>query len=299
MGLALDLHDEVEVLASPRKDPDAAAVHVEVHGEGAAVLPTDATHLVVTAVEKILAAHGWQLPDLHVQAQNVIPHSRGLGSSAAAITTAVLTASTLIPGGLSADEQLQVGSRMEGHPDNYVPALRGGVAISWERHHHTDHQEKPRPREFATAALSPHRDLRCVVAIPNFVQSTQAARGLLPETVPHAEAASNSARAALLTHALTTQPALLFEATEDRLHQQQRRSAFPESMALVDALREKGHAAVISGAGPTVLVFTSPEATAAVSEEISNLNEKFADDRYFTARELAISSTGATVELTP
>jgi homoserine kinase len=90
--------------------------------------------------------------------------------------------------------------------------------------------------------------------VPDDTLSTQVARGLLPDVVPHADAAYNAARAALLVHALSTAPTLLFEATGDRLHQRQRARAMPESIDLIDRLRADGHAAVVSGAGPSVLV---------------------------------------------
>ena len=93
-----------------------------------------------------------------------------------------------------------------------------------------------------------------VVLVPGGTLSTNVARGLLPGTVPHADAAHAAGRAALLVHALTRQPDLLLEATEDRLHQRQRAAAMPDSLALVDRLRDRGLAAVVSGAGPSVLV---------------------------------------------
>ncbi|WP_049897539.1 homoserine kinase [Nesterenkonia massiliensis] len=299
MGLALELRDEIEVEARPRKNPAQPAVDVVVVGEGAADLPTDASHLVVAVVEKILAAKGYSLPDLSVRATNVIPHSRGLGSSAAAIVTAVLTADQLLRAsaegiGLSDDEKLQIGSRIEGHPDNYVPALRGGVGISWE-----STPEGDGARRFRTAALEPHPELTAIVAIPGFVQSTEAARGLLPPTVSHTAAARNSARAALLVHALTQDPDLLLEATEDSLHQEYRRPAFPAAMALVDSLRAAGFPAMISGAGPTVLTLVTTERAAAVSQHIEAWGRQRDTADTFRPVNLLLARSGATVESSP
>ncbi|WP_147106158.1 homoserine kinase [Nesterenkonia populi] len=298
MGLALELRDTIEVTAAPRSRSEAARVSVAITGEGAADLPQDASHLVIAVVEKILAQRGCRLPDLHVRAQNVIPHSRGLGSSAAAIATAVELASQLLAetpeGELSEDERLQIGSRLEGHPDNYVPALRGGAAVSWERS-----PAEGGTRIFGTARLELHPDLTCVAAVPDFVQSTQAARGLLPAEVPHAEAARNSSRSALLVHALTRDPDLLLEATEDSLHQEYRRSAFPASMSLVDALRAEGRATVISGAGPTVLVLTRKNEARHVAERIAAWDAEQAGSHRFSPQILPITDTGVTVEPTP
>lgn len=290
MGLALELRDTVTVHAHPREDPAKPSVSVAIEGEGAADLPSDASHLVVTVMEKIMAAKGYHLPDIDVHATNVIPHSRGLGSSAAAIASAVITADQLIPGGLSDHEKLQIGSRIEGHPDNYVPALRGGVAVSWDSD--TDGGEA----QYRSAAIAAHAQVRCVVAVPGFVQSTQAAREVLPGSVPHDHAARNSARAALLVHAITHDPALLFEATEDYLHQEYRRQAFPASMHLVDVLRTAGHAAVISGAGPAVLVLTTDSAADEVAAVITAHCAEAPEDQRFIPRNLPIATAGVTVE---
>lgn len=289
LGLALEWRDEIQVIARPRRDPARAAVSVVVLGEGAAELPTDASHLVIAAAEQILQTKGYLLPDLEVRAENTIPHSRGLGSSAAAIATAVITADQLIPGGLTADEQLQIGSQFEGHPDNYVPALRGGVAVSWIAGEATD-------PVFRTAPLSVHPQLRCVLGVPSAQQSTQRARDLLPSTVPHGQAAKNSSRAALLVHALTTDPAMLLEATEDYLHQQYRRQAFPESIAVVEALREQGFAAVISGAGPAVLVLTTSDQARSAVSAIEQFTAQHPGEDTFVPRNLPIAASGATVE---
>lgn len=284
MGVALDWEDIIDVHAAPRENPEVARLSVEVTGQGAGTLPTDASHLVIALVERILAERGYALPDIQVRAHNTIPHSRGMGSSAAAVTTAVVTASHLLPEGLSAEEQLQIGSRIEGHPDNYAPALRGGVALSWEDE-----------GRFATVPLQAHPELRTVLAVPDFEQSTEAARDLLPAEIPHQDAARNSARSALLVHALTTDPTVLKQATEDALHQEYRRSAFPASMELVDRLRAAGHAAVISGAGPSVLVLASgDDAAQAAAGLISEL-----PGETWSPAILSISSTGATVEAHP
>lgn len=289
LGLALEWRDVVDVTARPRRDPGQPSVSVAIRGEGAEELPTDASHLVITAVERILQAKGYHLPDLDVRAENTIPHSRGLGSSAAAIATAVVTASQLLPEGLSDDEQLQIGSRIEGHPDNYVPALRGGVSVSWV----TGNPAEP---VFKTAPLAVHADVQCVLAVPNFKQSTQAARELLPDTIPHAQAAMNSSRAALLVHALTTDPQQLMDATEDYLHQEYRREAFPKSMALVDALRAQGLAAVISGAGPAVLVLTTAEYADQAVRAIDQFSAESVGSDTFVPKNLPLARSGATVE---
>lgn len=289
LGLALELRDEVQVTARPRREPGHPEVDIVIEGEGAADLPADASHLVIAAVGRILAAKGYALPDLQVTAHNVIPHSRGLGSSAAAVATAVVTADQILPEGLTEDEQVQIGSRIEGHPDNYVPALRGGVAVSWAL-------GDDGPPVFRTAALRPHEEVTCVLAVPSFTQSTQAARDLLPGSIPHDQAAKNSSRAALLVHAITTDPQLLLDATEDFLHQEYRRHAFPQSMALVDALRAEGLAAVISGAGPAVLILTTLHQADQAVRRIEEFSAEQGQEHGFSALNLPIARSGVTVE---
>jgi homoserine kinase len=138
---------------------------------------------------------------------------------------------------------LRLTSELEGHPDNVAPCLLGGATLSW-----TGDGGARAVRLDVDPAVRP------VVLVPEGTLSTHVARGLLPDVVPHADAAFNAARSALLVHALTTDPALLLEATDDRLHQHPRAAAMPETLALIDRLREHGHAAVVSGAGPSVLV---------------------------------------------
>ena len=148
--------------------------------------------------------------------------------------------------GIDDDVVLRLTTELEGHPDNVAPCLLGGATLSW-----TDGAGARAVR----LAVAP--DVAPVLLVPDATLSTHVARGLLPDVVPHGDAAYNAARSALLVHALTTDPALLFEATDDRLHQRQRGAAMPGSIALIDRLRAEGHAAVVSGAGPTVLVLSS------------------------------------------
>jgi homoserine kinase len=238
-GLALTRYDVVDVEVA-RSD-----LSVEVSGVGAGELPTDASHLVVRAFLAACDELRWTPPGLRVAARNGIPQGRGLGSSAAAVVAGVLAAHALCPDvdGIDLDAVLRLTDRMEGHPDNVAACLLGGLTLSWSG-----------DRGPVADSLDVHAAVLPVVLVPDATLSTSVARGLLPDVVPHADAAFNAGRAALLVHALTREPALLVEATEDRLHQRQRAAAMPQSLALIDRLREEGHAAVVSGAGPSVLV---------------------------------------------
>ena len=238
-GLALTCHDVLEFAVRP------SGLSVGISGVGAGELPTDESHLVVRAFRAACAELGWSPPGLSVVAENTIPQGRGMGSSAAAVVAGIVGAWALCPDVEVIDEDavLRLATEMEGHPDNVAPCLLGGATLSW-----TTAEGARAVRIGLDAGVEP------VLFVPDGTLSTHVARGLLPDVVPHADAAYNAARAALLVHALSTEPSLLFEATDDRLHQRQRASAMPESLGLVDRLRADGHAAVVSGAGPSVLV---------------------------------------------
>jgi homoserine kinase len=238
-GLALGVHDVVEFALAP------SGLAVEVSGIGAGELPTDESHLVVRAFRAACAELGWTPEGLRVRAENGIPQGRGMGSSAAAVVAGVLGAWALCPDvdAIDDDAVLRLATAIEGHPDNVAPCLLGSATLSW-----TTDQGAHAARIGVADSVSP------VLFVPGDTLSTEVARGLLPRVVPHADAAFNAARAALLVHALGSDPALLLEATDDRLHQRQRAAAMPESIDLVDRLRAEGHAAVVSGAGPSVLV---------------------------------------------
>lgn len=250
LGLALDLRDELEA------EVIASGLVVEVEGYGAGEVPLDERHLVVQAMRATFDRLGQTPSGLRLSCSNVIPHARGLGSSSAAIVAGVWLARELVAGGrllLDDAELLDIAARLEGHPDNVAPALYGGFVISGQD---TD-------GSFFAVPGSVDPRVSAVVFVPGDPVSTEAARGLLPAEVPHADAAANAGRAALLVAALSGRPEELLRATEDRLHQQYRRSAMPASLALVESLRAEGVPAVISGAGPTVLAFSDGSTTRA------------------------------------
>ncbi|PRY11745.1 homoserine kinase [Kineococcus rhizosphaerae] len=262
-GLALDLCDEVRAEVLPE------GLSVTVEGQGAGTVPTDGRHLVVRVLREELAAEGYALPGLNLLCRNVIPHGRGLGSSASAIVAGLAAArGLLLAVGVvdETDEQTRTrvlveSSRREGHPDNAAPAVHGGFTIAWTRGEDPTH-----PDAVKSVRLSVHPDVRAVVCVPEVELATSRARALLPAGVPHADAALTAGRAGLLVHALTADPSLLLDATEERLHQAQRAPAMPASARLLGVLREQGLAAVVSGAGPSVLVLTDAAGVARVHE---------------------------------
>ena len=255
LGLALALHDEVEVRVA------GSALDIEVTGEGAAGLASAGEeHLIVRALRVAFDELGLPQPaGLVLRCRNRIPHGRGLGSSAAAIVAALLAARALAGAPAGPDDVLPLATMLEGHPDNVAPCLFGGLTIAWVA-------DGPAGLPAARAVrLDPRPEVHPVAFVAPEPVSTRLARGLLPPTVPHADAARNAGRAALLVAALTTRPGgaagpqALLDATEDRLHQDYRAPAMPYAHELVTRLRAAGVPAVVSGAGPSVLAFLTRE----------------------------------------
>jgi homoserine kinase len=238
-GLALGLHDTVTLGVCP------AGVRVAVTGEGAQAVRRDEDNLVVRAALAAFDRMGVTPGGLELACENRIPHGRGLGSSAAAIVAGIVAARALVvdgPARLDEAGVLGLATALEGHPDNVAACLLGGFTVAW-----TD------TGGVHAVRTEPAPGIAAVVFVPPTAVSTAHARGLLPDTVPHADAARNAARAALLVQALSGRADLLLAATEDRLHQDYRAPAMPGSAALVRVLRAEGVAAVVSGAGPAVL----------------------------------------------
>ena len=275
-GLALARHDVLDFAVVPD------GLTVEIDGVGAGELPTDESHLVVRAFRAACAELGWTPSGLHVSARNAIPQGRGMGSSAAAVVAGVLAAWALCPDVDAVDDNavLRLTTELEGHPDNVAACLLGGLTLSWMGE-----------RGVGADSLPVHDDVLPVVLVPDATLSTEVARGLLPDVVPHADAAFNAGRSALLVHALTS-GTLLLEATEDRLHQRQRTAAMPASLALVDRLRATGHAAVISGAGPSVLVLARRSGDG--DGEVQAVSRSAPEG--WTVLPLAVDATGARVD---
>lgn len=273
LGLALSLHDELEAEVLP------AGLVVEVSGAGAQDVPRDESHLVVRSMRAAFELVGEQPPGLRLSCANVVPHARGLGSSSAAIVAGVVLARGLVAGGallLDDDALFRLAARLEGHPDNVAPAFHGGFTISGQE----------ADGEFYTVGSPVDPRIEAVVFVPPIPVSTELARGLLPPTVPHAEAAADAGRAALLVAALAGQPEQLWRATRDFLHQDYRRTAMPESLALVDRLRGDGVPALVSGAGPTVLAFTDAGGAGHLLERCPEA---------WTAHHLTVDRAGAVV----
>ncbi|MBV9321727.1 MAG: homoserine kinase [Mycobacterium sp.] len=251
IGLALSLYDEIVV------ETTESGLVVEVEGEGTGEVSLGAEHLVVRAIHHGLRAAGLGVPGLVVRCLNAIPHSRGLGSSAAAVVGGLAAVNGLVAQSdsapLSESQLIQLSSEFEGHPDNAAASVLGGAVVSWI-------DRSCGPPRYAAVPLRLHPDIHLFAAIPEERSSTSEARVLLPAQVSHQDARFNVSRAALLVVALTERPDLLLAATEDVLHQPQRAHAMPASAEYLNLLRRCKVPAVLSGAGPAVIALsTEPE----------------------------------------
>ncbi len=255
IGLALGIWDECDVTVTAEP-----GLVIGVEGEGAADVPRDERHLVHRSIVQAWKQLEVKPPaGLHLSCRNVIPHGRGLGSSASAIVAGIVAAQGLcdiatghdtVDGSFDRAFTNNLATAIEGHPDNASASVFGGMTLSWA--------DDVDSGQIHSIQLEVTTDVIPLLFIPATQLPTATARAVLPEQIPHCVAAQNSARAGLLVEAVTRRPELLLAATREWLHQEQRRSSFPDSMALLDTLRGKGHAAVISGAGPSVLVLTTP-----------------------------------------
>lgn len=285
-GIALDYSDSLVFTLDDSQD-----VRVIIHGEGEDTLPKDETHLVVRAFRKACEAFGLPRLRFTLEAHNRIPQARGMGSSASAIVSGVAAAWAFAHNGdLNKQAIFELASSIEGHPDNVAPAVFGGLTTSWKN-----------GSEFHTVRYGVSKQIRATIFVPNFTLSTQMARQALPEKVPYADAVFNVSRACLLPIAFgdfgyacdsadscdsvdscdscvkstLSRNDLLFTATQDAIHQQYRASLMQPTWDLVKALRYKGFAAAISGAGSCAAVFYEEKSEAFVEENnATNINEK-------------------------
>ena len=277
LGIALNYYDEYQVEITD------SGLEIEVIGEGAADIPKDESNLVFKSLSLVFEKMNETLPGIKLTTTNNIPHGRGMGSSGAAVAGGIMLAAGLLgkQHTLSEQQLLDFATVLEGHPDNVAPALFGGMTIAWTDPGGPHHKQ-----------LSVHRGVSPIVMVPPNQMSTKLARSLQPDSVPHEDAVFNLSRSALLVAALISSPELMLPATEDKLHQNYRASAMPETQEIINKLRELGHPAVVSGAGPSVLIL-EPE-----PEKRLDI-QAFAEKNYphWQVLMLAVDSKGASVEV--
>ena len=280
-GIALELRDRyaAQVL-------DDETFDVDVTGEGADEVKKDAKNLVIKSMLRGFEHMGAKPRGIALRALNVIPHGRGLGSSASAIVGGLTLARSLVLTGeqyMSDEDLITLATEIEGHPDNVAAAFYGGATLAWSESKTSSVGDTKNIGRAVSLRVDDR--IKALLLVPNNQLATAKARKLLPEIIPHQDAVLNSSRTALLVHALAERPDLLFIATEDLLHQKYRAQAMPKTIALVEKLRGAGLAAVVSGSGPSVMVLYS-----GAEDEIDQL-ESVAPG--FTAMKLAIAKTGA------
>ncbi|MSO42859.1 MAG: homoserine kinase [Candidatus Planktophila sp.] len=279
LGLALAMYDRyiAQVL-------DEQVIDIDITGEGADTLPRNEKNLVLKSMYKGFEFLGGKPRGIALRALNVIPHSRGLGSSASAIIGGLSLARALVLGGnerMSNDDMLNLANEMEGHPDNVAATIFGGATIAWQEIQHGHNVA-------LSVQLEVDPRISAVAFVPSTSVSTSKARKMLPDLITHGDAIKNSANTALLVHALQHRPDLLHTATQDFLHQSYRADAMPATFALLMKLRKAGVAAFISGAGPTLLVLHTGG-----SAEVEELTRAAGDK--FSAMALGVSRTGASL----
>ena len=280
-GIALELRDRyaAQVL-------DDETFDVDVTGEGADEVKKDAKNLVIKSMLRGFEHMGAKPRGIALRALNVIPHGRGLGSSASAIVGGLALARSLVLTGeqyMSDEDLITLATELEGHPDNVAAAFYGGATLAWSESKTSSAGDTKNIGRAVSLRVDDR--IKALLLVPNNQLATAKARKLLPEIIPHQDAVLNSSRTALLVHALAERPDLLFIATEDLLHQKYRAQAMPKTIALVEKLRGAGLAAVVSGAGPSLMVLYS-----GAEDEIDQLESVSPG---FTAMKLAIAKTGA------
>ncbi len=241
-GMALGLYNTIEFIATE------SGLDVSVDGEGADAVPRGERNLCIASARTVFDAVDWQPAGLRARMHHAIPVSRGLGSSGVAIVAGAVAANELAGRPLGTTELLRICSDLEGHPDNVVPSLLGGLSVSGERSGTIVYQ-----------TFSVPADIKAIVAIPDFTLDTKVARGVLPESVSMEDAVYNLCSVGLLVGGMVTgNYAMLREGMADRLHQPYRQHLVPGLAEVTgDALNAGAHGAALSGAGPTAIALAT------------------------------------------
>jgi homoserine kinase len=279
-GLALDWWDRLEVTVGT----EAALTSMQVTGEQAELLPTGADNLVRRAMGRLAEAVGAGLPPVHLSLVKGFPLGRGFGSSAAAVVLGLLAARAMVAPEVPPGELLDLAAELEGHPDNVAPCLSGGATLCWRE-----------GGQVRCRTVAVHPDLVALALVAPEAMATREARRLLPERVPFADAQRTASRAALLPLALAGDFDLLLPATDDVLHQPPRLARVPGTAAMLELLRARGHAAFLSGAGPSLLVLAPRSAL----DDLGAVAGEAAEATGWRVQPLELTRTGASATPAP
>ncbi|MBS3976911.1 MAG: homoserine kinase [Syntrophomonadaceae bacterium] len=275
LGMALDLFNYILM------EERAHGLDIKADGEGGKIVSRTETNLVYQAAQRIFDLCGYKPQGLYIRLINQIPFARGLGSSAAAVVGGLVGANSIVGNQVPVKELVQIATKIEGHPDNVVPALLGGIAVSAEI-----------SDEVIYRKIEPPSNLKIVVAVPKFSLTTREAREILPQFVTVKDAVFNLSRAGLMVIALMERDLDLFgKVMDDRLHQPYRSCLIPGMDEVVIAAKAAGAlGCVLSGAGPTLIAFAE-ERCRQIANAMSDTFIKHGVD--CSVRELAPSSLGA------
>ena len=279
LGIACTLYNEVVLELDGPKE----SVQLSLTGDGADTLPTNDRNLVLRSVRMVLERANAYDSGIRLSMHNVVPLSRGLGSSSAAIIGGLVAANTMLGTPFTKPELLDMATKIEGHPDNVAPALYGGFTVSVVQGERVVCLQLPIPET-----------LQLVVCIPDFRLSTHKARQAIPTTIPHQDAVFNVSRTALLVGALATgRTEYLSDALDDRLHQPYRAPLIPGMTEVFAAGIKAGALGVtMSGAGPSLMAYTTEKAEAVGEAMVKEFSAQGISSRYL---KLGIDYEGARV----
>lgn len=279
MGLALSLYNTIAFEFMDK------GLHIDLPEKDRNSIPADARNLIYRVFCNTLHEHGKTPPGVRFKQTNDIPPVRGLGSSAACVVGGVVMADAYLGNCMTTQEMLEFCTAEDGHPDNVLPALVGGITVGCVEGRHVPYVRFDAPAH-----------LQCAVLIPPFVLSTRKARAVLPSMVPFADAVFNHSHTALLSAALCTgELSLLRFAMQDRLHQPYRESLIPNYAKVVEiACRHGALSSCLSGAGPTIIAFLDGSEP---SDYIARVQKDLDDlGALWQAQMLQIDRQGCTIE---
>lgn len=258
LGVAIQVHLELDI--EPRRD----SMEVTIEGEGADELPKDDSNLVVRAMNAFFEHIGRQPGGYALHIKNPIPLAAGLGSSAAAVVGGLYAARAITGGIVHQAEILQLATELEGHPDNVLPALVGGLVVCYRG---------DKSNDLRHLRLEPSDRLVPIVAVPRDQLQTSRARSALPPDVTFDDAQYTAARAALLVGAISTGAGaeVLADAMNDRLHEPTRLAMMEETAAVHAEMREAGLPVAVAGSGPSLLLIVPRPEAATRTEQVRRI----------------------------
>ncbi|HEX2195459.1 MAG TPA: homoserine kinase [Actinomycetota bacterium] len=258
LGAAIRMHLEIEI--EPRRD----SIEISVEGEGADQLPADETNLVIRSMNAFFDHVGRRPSGFAVKVTNPIPLAAGLGSSAAAIVGGLFAARAVTGRTVPQTEMIQLATDIEGHADNVMPALIGGLVVCYRGDDEDD------IRYFR---VEPSDRLVPIIVVPREGFPTKTARKALPSEVKFGDAQFTASRAALLVAAMSAGAGadVLADAMNDRLHEPHRLKLMPETAAVYDQVQEAGLPVALAGAGPSLLVVVPRPESATRAEQVRRI----------------------------